>query len=213
MTLLDTAWASAGQAPSPRLTRTIVMWVPAGSGPGWALVAAAEPNGGPGRFPRGGRRAVTAVAAGKGDGALSGGETHRAKQQNRTAEPGLVDEITKRLGLRGRLRAHPALGPVYRLAVAVIGLAVIALGIVLLPLPGPGWLVVFLGLGILATEFAWAERLLDFVRNKVRAWTRWLARQRLVVKGLVALGSGSLVVGIVAAYLAWRGVPEWVPFG
>jgi len=43
------------------------------------------------------------------------------------------------------------------------------LGLALVPLPGPGWLIVFLGLGIMATEFAWAERLLDFGRRTLRA--------------------------------------------
>jgi uncharacterized protein (TIGR02611 family) len=147
----------------------------------------------------------------EGDGALNGDRTHRTRE--RDPEPGLVDEIAERLGLRDRMRAHPALGPAYRLVVGLVGVAVIALGIVLLPLPGPGWLVVFLGLGILATEFAWAERLLDYAKDRVRAWTRWLGRQRLVVKGLVGVGTMSIVAGAVAAYLAWQGMPGWLPIG
>lgn len=45
------------------------------------------------------------------------------------------------------------------------GLVVIAVGVVLLVIPGPGWLIIFLGLGILAAEFAWAQRLLTAVRG------------------------------------------------
>lgn len=44
-----------------------------------------------------------------------------------------------------------------------------ALGLVLIPLPGPGWLTVILGLTILSWEFIWAKRMLVAVRAKVRA--------------------------------------------
>jgi uncharacterized protein (TIGR02611 family) len=48
-----------------------------------------------------------------------------------------------------------------RIVVFVVGVALVVLGLVLLVLPGPGILVVFLGVAILATEFAWAEVALD----------------------------------------------------
>jgi uncharacterized protein (TIGR02611 family) len=46
-----------------------------------------------------------------------------------------------------------------RLAVAIIGFKVILLGVVMLVTPGPGWLMILLGLGILSVEFVWARRL------------------------------------------------------
>lgn len=46
-----------------------------------------------------------------------------------------------------------------KVAVAVIGSTVLALGIALIVLPGPGFIVIPLGLAILATEFLWARRL------------------------------------------------------
>ena len=75
------------------------------------------------------------------------------------------------------IRRHPVLGVLYRVVIAVLGVAVIAVGIVLIPAPGPGWLVVIGGLAILATEFSWARRLLHFTRRNVQAWTRWVLRQ------------------------------------
>ena len=33
-------------------------------------------------------------------------------------------------------------------------------------LPGPGWLLIFVGLGILSTEYMWARRLLDTAKRK-----------------------------------------------
>ena len=48
-----------------------------------------------------------------------------------------------------------------RIAKTVFGFVLLAAGVLMLALPGPGWLTIFAGLAILATEFAWAQRLLD----------------------------------------------------
>ncbi len=53
-----------------------------------------------------------------------------------------------------------------RVGVAVVGAVVLAGGVVLLVLPGPGVLVIPLGLGILALEFAWARHWLERVRER-----------------------------------------------
>ena len=52
-----------------------------------------------------------------------------------------------------------------KVAVAVIGSTVLAFGIALIVLPGPAFIVIPLGLAILATEFLWARRLLRRVRQ------------------------------------------------
>lgn len=52
-----------------------------------------------------------------------------------------------------------------RAAVVVAGFALLALGVVLIPLPGPGALVIFAGLALLAREFVWAERLLHRAKS------------------------------------------------
>jgi len=90
--------------------------------------------------------------------------------------------------------------------VGIVGVTIVAVGVVLLLLPGPGWLIIFVGLGVLASEFEWAGRLLTFARGKVRGWAGWVGRQPVVVRML--LGSGCLlVIAGVWAYVAWRGVP------
>lgn len=66
-------------------------------------------------------------------------------------------------------------------------------GIVMIPYPGPGWLVVFAGLGILATEFYWAHRVNMFAKRHYQRWVRWLGRQRLATK-LAVMGATCLVV-------------------
>ena len=43
----------------------------------------------------------------------------------------------------------------------LLGFTVVGTGIVLLPLPGPGWVIIFAGFAILASEFEFAERIRD----------------------------------------------------
>ena len=43
----------------------------------------------------------------------------------------------------------------------LLGFAIVGTGIVLLPLPGPGWVIIFAGFAILASEFQFAERIRD----------------------------------------------------
>ncbi|HST66790.1 MAG TPA: TIGR02611 family protein [Mycobacteriales bacterium] len=116
-------------------------------------------------------------------------------------EPGLLDEVADKLGFRARLKRNPALALAYRIAVGIVGGLIVVLGLALVPLPGPGWLIVFLGLGILATEFAWAERLLDFGRRTLTSWLHWLGRQNLAVRGLISLLTLAFVAGVVALAL------------
>ncbi len=54
-----------------------------------------------------------------------------------------------------------------RIVIGVVGTTVLIIGILLLVLPGPAFLVIPLGLGILATEFVWARHLLQKVKEKL----------------------------------------------
>ena len=56
-----------------------------------------------------------------------------------------------------------------KVAVGIIGGTVLALGVLMIVLPGPAVLVIPLGLGILAAEFAWARRWLERLRERQRA--------------------------------------------
>ena len=53
-----------------------------------------------------------------------------------------------------------------KVVVALVGATVLALGVVMIVLPGPAVLVIPLGLGILAAEFAWARRWLARLRER-----------------------------------------------
>ncbi|MEJ3405880.1 TIGR02611 family protein [Rathayibacter sp. YIM 133350] len=76
------------------------------------------------------------------------------------------------------IHSHPRLRTAYRAGVAVVGVVVALAGLVLVPLPGPGWLIVFIGLAILGTEFAWARRQSAFIKRQLsRFWAWWNARR------------------------------------
>ena len=75
-----------------------------------------------------------------------------------------------------------------RITVFVFGSGVVALGLVLIPLPGPGLLVVILGLAILASEFIWAQKALEAAQRRAKqsrnfVVDRW-KKQRGVVHAL-----------------------------
>lgn len=82
----------------------------------------------------------------------------------------------------------------YRVGVAVVGGLVLAIGVVLIPYPGPGWLVVFAGLAILAAEFHWARRLLGFLRRRYHAWRHWLGRRHWTIRLLALLLTAAIVL-------------------
>jgi uncharacterized protein (TIGR02611 family) len=46
------------------------------------------------------------------------------------------------------------------------GFTLLALGLLMVFTPGPGWLVIFLGLTLLAAEFVWARRLMDRMKQE-----------------------------------------------
>lgn len=48
----------------------------------------------------------------------------------------------------------------------VAGFTLLLAGVVMLVTPGPGWLVIFLGLSLLAAEFIWARRLMDRMKRE-----------------------------------------------
>jgi uncharacterized protein (TIGR02611 family) len=48
----------------------------------------------------------------------------------------------------------------------VSGFTLLLAGAVMLVTPGPGWLVIFLGLGLLGAEFMWARQLMERIKRE-----------------------------------------------
>jgi uncharacterized protein (TIGR02611 family) len=113
-------------------------------------------------------------------------------------------------GFRSRVGRNRIVDRTFRIAVGVIGVAVVVFGIIALPAPGPGWAIIFLGLGILATEFEGARKVLIWVREKYEAWVRWLARQHRITRLLVATGILLLVAACAWFVGAFALVGSWL---
>jgi uncharacterized protein (TIGR02611 family) len=52
--------------------------------------------------------------------------------------------------------------------ILIIGIAIVVTGIAMLVLPGPGWAAIFLGFAVLATEFAAAEKVRDWLVQQLK---------------------------------------------
>lgn len=100
------------------------------------------------------------------------------------------------------IRANPTGRIALKIFIAIAGAIVVTIGIALIPLPGPGWLLVIAGLGIWAVEYHWARRLLGFTRRHVHGWTRWVTRQSLLVR--IVLGSVGLVFVATVVWLSLK---------
>ena len=86
-----------------------------------------------------------------------------------------------------------------RIGAAIVGGLVIIVGLILIPYPGPGWLIVFAGLAVLATEFECAARWLAWLKMKYAQWTEWLKHQHSIVRIAVVLFTG--IVILLSVYL------------
>ena len=92
-----------------------------------------------------------------------------------------------------------------RFGVVIVGALVVALGLVLMPLPAPGGLPVTLaGLAILSSELAWARRLLE----RLTQWMRGARAERLGAKRprkpLVVVTAGLFALYLIGMIVAWR---------
>jgi uncharacterized protein (TIGR02611 family) len=118
-----------------------------------------------------------------------------------------VAEVTPAQRLRERLaerRAeHLQRGRLYRLLVMVAGAAVTLVGLALLVLPGPAFVVIPIGLAMLALEFAWAERLLDRAIAHADVAQRTARRATPAQRVLAAVTMVAVAGGALFAAASW----------
>lgn len=119
--------------------------------------------------------------------------------QERPRRPRWRERISLTLDL---IRANPTGRIALKIFIAIAGALVVTIGIALIPLPGPGWLLVIAGLGIWAVEYHWARRLLGFTRRHVHGWTRWVTKQSLLVR--IVLGSVGLAFVATVVWLSLK---------
>lgn len=82
---------------------------------------------------------------------------HIAEEIVEDIEGAMEATLPMHLRLQAWARRKPATHAIWRAIVLVVGLAILIAGLIMLITPGPGWIAIFLGLAILASEFAWAH--------------------------------------------------------
>jgi uncharacterized protein (TIGR02611 family) len=113
---------------------------------------------------------------------------------------------TRGLGSRAPefVKARRALHLSWQVGVFVVGLAVVAAGVVMLPLPGPGWVVIFAGMALWATEFVWAQLVLRWTKRKVTEAAQRALDPRVRRRNLVLTAIGLVVVGTLLGIYVWK---------
>jgi uncharacterized protein (TIGR02611 family) len=121
------------------------------------------------------------------------------------SEPTGDDRPELLIKLQERKERHKQRHILHRIAVVIVGFLIVLAGIVLSGpgVPGPGFLVILIGLGFLALEFDRAERLLE----KAIIWgdrAAERAEQTSTTQRVVAGLAGALAIGgFVAAAILW----------
>jgi uncharacterized protein (TIGR02611 family) len=120
----------------------------------------------------------------------------------------LTEEATRAQRMKERLaerrEAHLRRGRVYRFGFAIAGATVTLVGIAMLVTPGPAFVVIPIGLAMLALEFAWAERLLDRALDHAEVASRKAAATTRAQRVLGAIATALAIAACVTAWLLWE---------
>ncbi|GAA2712513.1 MULTISPECIES: TIGR02611 family protein [Streptomyces] len=133
--------------------------------------------------------------------------------QHHAPAPEGAEEPARGLGSRAPhfVRRSRPLHLSWQVGVFVVGLAVVVAGVIMLPLPGPGWLVIFAGMAIWATEFVWAQLVLRWTKRKVTEAAQRALDPRVRRRNIILTVCGLIVVGVlIGFYVAAYGLqPPW----
>ncbi|MFF3463235.1 TIGR02611 family protein [Streptomyces sp. NPDC002619] len=127
-----------------------------------------------------------------------------AVASDRTNAEGTRDE--RGLGSKAPafVKARRALHLSWQVGVFLIGLAVVVAGIIMLPLPGPGWVVIFGGMAIWATEFVWAQLVLRWTKRKVTEAAQRALDPKVRRRNITLTVIGLVIVVVLVGFYVWR---------
>ncbi|MCX4397826.1 TIGR02611 family protein [Streptomyces sp. NBC_00053] len=125
---------------------------------------------------------------------------------------GVTGEVTegvtkeRELGSRapGFIKASRTLHLSWQVGVFIVGLAVVVAGIIMLPLPGPGWLVIFGGMAIWATEFVWAQLVLRWTRRKVTEAAQRALDPKVRRRNIILTSVGLVIIAVLVGIYVWK---------
>ncbi|MFD8232100.1 TIGR02611 family protein [Streptomyces sp. NPDC059696] len=132
------------------------------------------------------------------------GEVAVASDESGTGE--VHGEQHRGLGSRAPefIKARRALHVSWQVGVFIIGLAVVVAGIIMLPLPGPGWVVIFGGMAIWATEFVWAQLVLRWTKRKVTEAAQRALDPKVRRRNIILTSVGLVIVGVLVGVYLWK---------
>ncbi|MEU5715023.1 TIGR02611 family protein [Streptomyces sp. NPDC020403] len=102
------------------------------------------------------------------------------------------------------IRTSKVLHLSWQVGIFVVGLAVVGAGIVMLPLPGPGWLVIFGGMAIWATEFVWAQLVLRWTRRKVTEAAQRALDPKVRRRNIILTTLGLVIIAVLVGIYVWK---------
>ena len=136
----------------------------------------------------------------------SDGPGEVAVAADETTNRAAAEERDQGLGSRAPefVKARRMLHLSWQVGIFVIGLAVVGAGIIMLPLPGPGWVVIFGGMAIWATEFVWAQLILRWTKRKVTEATQRALDPRVRRRNITLTVIGLLIVAVIVGIYLWK---------
>ncbi|MCJ1679532.1 TIGR02611 family protein [Streptomyces sp. APSN-46.1] len=133
-------------------------------------------------------------------------ETNESAESVESAEAAGSRAAEALLGSRAPafIKARRSLHLSWQVGVFVVGLAVVVAGVIMLPLPGPGWLVIFGGMAIWATEFVWAQLVLRWTKHKVSEAARKALDPKVRRRNIILTSVGLAIAGVLIGFYAWK---------
>ncbi|WP_189707185.1 TIGR02611 family protein [Streptomyces anandii] len=149
-----------------------------------------------------------AMVSDRAKGRTGTGRAGRADGTEEAGTAGDAEEAPRRQGLGSRapefVRSRPVLHLSWQVGVFVVGLAVVGAGVVMLPLPGPGWVVIFGGMAIWATEFVWAQLVLRWTKRKVTEAAQRALDPKVRRRNIALTVIGLVIVGVLLGFYVSR---------
>ncbi|MEV4231874.1 TIGR02611 family protein [Streptomyces bobili] len=102
------------------------------------------------------------------------------------------------------IKARRILHLSWQVGIFVVGLAVVVAGIIMLPLPGPGWVVIFGGMAIWATEFVWAQLVLRWTKRKVTEAAQRALDPKVRRRNIILTSIGLVLIAAIMGFYVWK---------
>ncbi|MFF5706664.1 TIGR02611 family protein [Streptomyces sp. NPDC012794] len=102
------------------------------------------------------------------------------------------------------IKANRSLHLSWQVGVFIVGLAVIGAGVAMLVLPGPGWVAIFAGLAIWATEFAWASLALRWTKRKVTEAAQKALDPKVRRRNVILTSVGLTIAAALIGFYLWK---------